>query len=439
MRFLKASISTLLAGAISLLASGCAQDKKESKLDGQTVRVQVPMQSTEGEYRLEIVELSTVQDLTSLKGLAARFLIDPINRAGRLTGRPPEIRYIRNRDGVVVAKDNLSLQLLTVYAHFERLKIWDEKVGAQNLLKYPRTVAVNALFKSEDGGVQNNNALYLGQYDALMIQPYSKEALPLMVNAGVIGHEHFHSLFQKIVIEPFGEKFMRLSRLTAPADFDFEDESSPEEGPVRTFMSGGRGQGESSRGRMDPEKALEMRKRYHAALLRGVNEGLADVWGWVYSGDDSFVGRTLPQEKNRSLEQTPDFLYGKDKLWGAIERGFEEKSLITLSYQYGTQLARSLRQFARIRQIEGQLTQEEIRVLMGRSILLTLPEIKKRYETLKSDEVLTLSHLVGAFGEVLKNLSSKECQSFTDVMTEAGLKESGFDSKCPKPDELSQP
>ncbi len=46
---------------------------------------------------------------------------------------------------------------------------------------------------------------------------------------------------------------------------------------------------------------------YHMALKRGLNEGLADFWGWMYTGDPDFIAQSIPAVKeSRSLKASND-------------------------------------------------------------------------------------------------------------------------------------
>jgi hypothetical protein len=378
--------------------SGCSWQKKEDKLDENSpVKVQVPVY-TEGTYRMEIVELRSLNNISELKGSAAKFLLDPGTSKGKLHGRDPHIRYMRDSNDVIVALDDLSLQLLTVYAHFEKLKNLDESAGAKNVLNYPRTVAVNAKFRSSEGLLENN-ALYSGQYDALLVVPYTQNALPIMANAGVIGHEHFHALFQKLVVEPLKDKY---------PDPDHPTLHAVEEMGLTTTMA---------RKRLIKREKVDQRELYHTILLRGVNEGFADLWGWIFSGDTGFVGRSLPSQKViRELEVVPSELYTKDDILNPVKNGEDDEELLLRSYQYGTQLARGLKNFSKIYGHGKKMTGAEVQAAMSKFLTATLPELRKKFEALKDDEYLTLSQVALLFVDQVKDMGSDECNFIAKLM-----------------------
>lgn len=366
---------------------GCSWSKKEAKNDG-SLRVQIPF-VTNGEYGLRVVELLTLKNLPQLQGLAANFLIDPDSASGRLKGRLPSIRYIRDTEGVIVPTDDLSLQLLTVYAHFEKLKSLDDQSGVGENLHWPQTVAVNAQFNSNDGMVENN-ALYSGQYDALLFVPYTQSSLPLMANGGVIGHEHFHAIFQKMLIGPLKSKYPENNRPT-----------------VHERLSGADGIVEDS----------ALRDKYHAVLMRGINEGLADVWAWVYTGDTVFVGRSLPQEKlRRALDVQVERFSDKAEIFNAVSRGEDPSYLLAMSYQHGTQLARSIQNFAKLYSGQKKIPLEQVRKMVGVAVIQSLSQMQKEFAQLKDTEFFTVSRAANIFSQQIKDLNSNQCFYFLKLM-----------------------
>ncbi len=94
-------------------------------------------------------------------------------------------------------------------------------------------------------------------------------------------------------------------------------------------------------------------KIYNQASLRGLNEGLADFWGWAYSQDDSFVARTLGanEDEARRLDRTVSALPHKatlrQNLIGVNRAGFpvlkSEGGRVAAAYRFGTEYARVLR------------------------------------------------------------------------------------------------
>jgi hypothetical protein len=363
--------------ATLIVLSACSPQKADEDLKGP-VQVQVPF-VVDGKYDLHVLEILTLKDLPHLEGAAARFLIDPDSSSGVLKGRSPEIKYIRNQSGVIVATDDLSLQLLTIYAHYERLQQLDAKVGAAGVLTYPRTVAVNTQIRSGEGELDTDNALYSGKYDALLMVPYTQQGLPIMANGGVLAHEHFHAFFQKLVVAPLAAKYP------------------------------------------DAQKNKEVQNLYHAALLRAFNEGFADVWGWIYSGDTEFVKRSLPKVGHeRDLDPRGGVLDNiKSSAWLKNEVAYSNEdfqALVASSYVIGSQLARVIKNFAHINQQRTGLSLAETKILIGKYLLQLLPNLKTRIENLKEDEFVTPAEALDMFSEQVSDLSQSECNYFAKLV-----------------------
>jgi len=388
---------------LSLLLSlaACSWKKQEEDLRiGDRVLVQVPF-ALNGQYSLKIVELFTLTNLTELKGLAAQFLMDPDSVSGALRGRSPRIRYIRNEEGVIIPKDDLSLQLLTMYAHLEKLRNLDTAAGAEGVATWPTTVAVNAKYRDANGNSENN-AIFSGKYDALLMVPYTQQALPVMANGGVVGHEHFHALFYKLVIQPLKDLYPevvasvphRESRLEEKFGLESASDSGPERNPGHTVN----------------EK--DLRKQYHAIVLGGINEGLADVWGWIFTGDVDLVGRSLPSEKyNRKLD-----LYGENlKLSSTMDIRLAPQYN---KYQLGTQVARSLQHFAYVAMEQRKLSLPETRLLMAKWLIATLPTLREKFAALKDDEYLAPSEILNLFSAQVQGESYAECSDLASRIPE---------------------
>jgi hypothetical protein len=187
-------------------------------------------------------------------------------------------------------------------------------------------------------------------------------------------------------------------------------------------------------GDLDLTGPSDVRTKYHAALLRGVNEGFADFWGWIYSGDNGFVGRSLPQEKmNRTLDEAPDGLYGKDALLSAVQSASTPQSqdlILNLSYKYGTQLARALRNFSNIFARGQKTSVEDIRPKMAQALTATLPALQKKISSLKDDEYLTLGQVASLFTEQVKDMKSEECNFIAKLMPGEDEKSLGMGEHC---------
>jgi len=407
------SVSKLFCLGLALGAvfatSACSYHQKEDSVSGD-VQVQVPTYS-QGQYQMSVMSLTSIVDLTHLKGAAAHFLIDPHVFKNQLRGRQPEIHYMRNSHGVIVPTDADSLQLLTVYSQFEKLHQLDQSLNVASANKWPVTVAVNALTKDAvTGGVQEDNAFYTGQFDAYLFAPYTQNQLPLMVNAGVLAHEHFHSLYQHLVIDPLGDKYPDASKPTGHDD-------------VARLKKFGLAVGIDEDLTSDDNPSADSRVKYHSLLLRGVNEGLADVWGWIFTGDVSFVGRSLKsQEYNRNLDIPVNWLDTKAQLMMDIST---KSDLSGVPYEIGPQVARTMKTL--LQKHYSTLSDVEVRRKMAELVVKILPVLRDKIGSLKSDESLSLTDIITTMTSQISDLTSADCQ-FIDQLIPSSDRSASY--KC---------
>lgn len=249
----------------------------------------------------------------SIQGPAAKFYFMPsIDPNGRLQGITPEPKLFRGQNGKVVAGDLKSLELLTLYYHFEQLMKIDQQIGILSLNSWPRKVGLRARVINKNQKLSSNNARYSGLLDAYLFDSFILPDLQLTVNGGVIAHEHFHSIFFKMVLVP-------LSDIITPP--------TPHE---NTNIS--------------DSKLSESQTVYLSNLLRAWNEGLADVWGWSYSRDTNFVQRSIGFEKTRDLRLRKIALPTKRDFQILMSTARDNTTRLAINYQVGSSLARIIYQ-----------------------------------------------------------------------------------------------
>lgn len=376
-----------LIGAIGLLGlSACSIPAKEESAT-QTRQVLIPWWSSDA-YKWQAVPLTSLKNLTELDGSAAKFFLSPSSNGSSLAGTQPRIRYFNNKNGVAVMTDEMSQHMVTLYAHMERLQEMDARLGLGEVLRKPRIVGVNVIQSS--GG--ENNALYSPKFDALLFLPYTAKDLPIIVNAGAVAHEHFHSLFQALVGKDIQSKVDTMALV-----------SHPEAKNVTNAF-----------GFIDEDKIigeLEERARYHSFLIRAINEGLADVWGYIYTGDTAFIQKTYSKLSERRLDgvagpmQTLEVV--KRQALRATERGNEDPAR---AYDLGTNYARILR---------STFDKNTSRENLGYKIVSLLKDLKAEILSLKDDQWLSPSTLVGLMAIQAKD--KVECQRYLSFTMAAEL------------------
>ncbi|MFN7727587.1 MAG: hypothetical protein ACK5P7_00325 [Bdellovibrio sp.] len=394
-------LSTIVGGLLVAMLIACQDTSRQNRPSG-SVTVKVPVYKNQG-YKLGLVELTTLEDLIALRGAAARFFFSPAISGNPLVGVEPRIRTMRTQDGTYVATDAFSLQLLSLYSNFEGLMKLDEQVGIKALNTWPRSIAVNTRLVEASRGQSRDNALYSGQLDAFLFVPYSQPDLPLSMNAGVIGHEHFHSFFFKLVLKPLGGVFSQASNAEAHPAKEIADLMG------LTF-------------RNDRGQTLSEREMYHVTLFRGMNEGLADVWGYLYSGDQQFVSRSLRSEKVRDLdtqaEQVPSASHWSERIrmYSRVAESVGESYALGSSY---AKVLKSILQQAVVKTQKEQTDEKLFRVQMAKAIIQSLTKIQEKYQSLDEDENMKPGFLLETLSNELPFLGEESCQLIREKLEDA--------------------
>ncbi len=305
--------------------------------------LQIPWPTAAGDYTLQKVPVETFTEPEALKGTIATIYVQPFMDGGELKGELPVGRYARADGGVLVPADFETLQAATIYAHFERLSTLDKKAGSAPFLRLPARIGLEVEIQDS----LQNNALYDGVLDALLIVPFSASTLPISLNGGILAHEHFHAIFHALVLNHLTSDPVRCTWADVPG----EDLNAPQ----------------NSFGDLSP-------KDFNDFLIRGINEGLADFWGWVYTGDAKFIGRSLEHvAENRRLdrdpEQLPDLALMKRRVSKLVDAG----SRYALSYSLGTFYARFMKKLTE--QNFGDTAVYENRLQMAKVLVAALPAL----------------------------------------------------------------
>lgn len=371
-----------LLGLMALVSGLVSCSSNSNPYASRTYRI--PWQDgPTGKYTLQEIEIKTLADPEGFKGSTATIWIEPTDRGGKVAGERPIGRFIRGSDGVIVPADLVSLLATTSYAHFEKLREMDTAVGADKFVKWPLTIGLQA-HMFERGRPMTSNAIYDGRFDALFIVPYTESALPIAMNAGILAHEHFHSLFQNMVLGPMKEKSVVVGKPGI--------EHAGCHGGAHIFgvTKAAENLEQEDGGSLSIEEENELREQaaneipkpvYNAFVLRGLNEGLADFWGWVYSGDVSFVGRSLPsQDRSRRIDAHPGQLATELRVRRSLvdldrnDKMIPEEHRVKMSYMLGTQYARFLREIA-VEMADGQEPDFVTRMTLARAVLQSIPMI----------------------------------------------------------------
>lgn len=333
---------------------------------------QIPWPDKNGKYSLQAVSISGFDQPHTLQGRYAQIFVNPYARDGQIVSHMPIGRFVRSKDGVYIPADYTSLQATTIHAHFERFYQMDRELGVE--LEWPVKVGIRSNVKDRRGMVRNN-AIFDGRLDALLIVPYlPKKGLPIGVNAGILAHEHFHMIFQEAVIRRI--RFKRKERLDL----------------------GGRACAWGARQREHESRLFDFREDpslypslYNEFSVRSLNEGLADFWGWVYTGDVDFIGHSLPLESpNRRLDQKVEEAISREWVKGKVfneitQRPYNESILSENVYLVGSRYARFLYELA-TESTEDKGRSFESRKQVAKAVIHALPAMAKATATAEATD-----------------------------------------------------
>jgi hypothetical protein len=365
-RYLAMALLGTFVGLI-LVSAGCG--RSNGGAGGGTYLI--PWPDDAGNYQIRPVKIESYDNPGSLKGRFSQVLVNP-GVSDRQFQSPEGVgRYVRNSDGQFVPLDAISLQAAAIQAHFERLAKMDAELLAQS--HWPARIAVEIGITNSSGQTATNNALYWSDVDALLIPPYIGADVPITVNAGILAHEHFHMIFQhmllqKVSLPPAGvQQALQLARhgtwlTTSNADSGaVAGAPSPSPSP-------------------NPSDAAVVGV-YNTFYLSALNEGLADFWGWIYTGDPAFISPSLPQQKDaRSLAKP---LLGKlDGVAQILARtkdsngqSLKIEELKRKSYAVGTTYARALRELTIAMSGGEKNLNRKVRMAMAALIIKALPDV----------------------------------------------------------------
>ena len=344
------------------------------------VTVQIPAQKSDSGYEFKNVQLTGIQSLKDVAGDFARFFYTPGSDGQHLTGSSPHARFILDHS-VYIPTDLISTEMATIYYHMQQLAGLDHQAGADGVNQWPRSIGLETQVL-ENQKVRRNNAFYNGETDSMMFVPFSAKDLPIALNAGIIAHEHFHSLFYKTVIK-MGISAQKLFINSASIH---SDNSMAYLDIVRQMKP------------MDSLDSTETASLFNETYLRGMNEGLADYWGWVYTEDPEFMRWSLPSyQADRTLnmpeKQLGVFLTQSDiqnKISETLQNSDDPKpALQNYAYFIGTPQARFLKQLATTRATSQKISIGESKIQVAQLVFQYLQDLSTQIKELGKDQMLS--------------------------------------------------
>jgi hypothetical protein len=358
---------------------------------GGATAVLVPWPQTDGSYALSQVDLTTVNDMDHLSGSMASFYAEPhSSSAGGMTGEPLVAHFARKGDDLYIAKDVVTLQAATVYAHLEQLLALDHELGVDRAGHWPIRVGVKAPQQTKSGASVLNNAVYDPMANVLMFSPTQGSGLQVDFNAGVVGHEHFHAIFNSLAGREILKAYGSRMNLTIADDLHYGVAASQACPSLLDLVA-------EAHGQPVPKVGAES---YNSYLVRGVNEGLADFWGWVYVNDPNFLNPSFTHGelgfRNLSTRSRP--LLPHEYFESMVEH-LEARKLRDgcLPYSLGTNIANLLYNLTRTLQSpdrHGYGVSREARMQMAKWVIQALPQMGEIFLKNFSTHVLTTEEVL---------------------------------------------
>lgn len=381
---------------VMLLANGGCGWTTETQDSESNVRVQIPHYQA-GQAELKTVTLYGIEDLSTVSGRHAIFYYAPKIEGSHIIGVRARAKFIKNPDGVFIPTDSQSAEMASIYYHLQNLSLMDRQLGFEGLNAGPRRVALSTRILNSNEWLQDS-AFYDFKSDAFIFVDFSSSALPLTINPGVIAHEYFHSIFSKLVLGPLLAKGLTK-------ESPLGDENAPSYEVLEKHL-------------MD------------YVFLKGLNEGLADFWGWVYVQDEDFVAKSLPAHHHRSLRPAlkntlvkPEYVSERIKELSRREKTFSSESVRRLqmdiaqdAYVIGTMYAKFFRRL--MKDELGQDLTGTRRTEFLHKLVLFLVQIQK--DTKTSEDIQKNFYPMG-FIEKFKTahpaLEKTHCRIFAEALS----------------------
>lgn len=384
----------------AVLLTSCADRTDVEKADG-LVSVQIPIQTSASSYQLKNVELVGMKNLKEVSGQFAHFFYSPGLNNSQLSGSAPTAHFIKS-GSLFIPTDIISAQMATIYYHMQNMAALDSQLGAGNINQWPRSIGLETQLIEKDG-VRKNNAFYDGQTDAMMFVPFTETNLPISINAGIIAHEHFHSLFYKIVIK----KAIATNKIA----FNI---ISTHPKPILI----------DPKKMQRPPKAISEKSKillFNEIYVRGLNEGLADFWGWLYTDDVDFMKWSLPtftQARTLSLDHSDAgaYLTQQDidgEINDLIQQTDKPRAELINFYKIGTPYARFLKEWVKLYSAQNEISAADAKLAIGKQIINYLYDLQKTISALEENQTLNPTDLFNYFANGQMNnikLTQNTCE-----------------------------
>ncbi len=361
--------------SISLAVFSCQPQTPVSDANGN-LKVMIPVVAqnlSNDSSQLETVTLKNISSLKDVSGSYVQFYYAPGGEAGALTGSAPQSRFIRTSKDVYVPSDSITQQMFSLYYHIQNLNDFNAEISPELKQTQPFQIGLNTQV-SGNATTGSNNAFFDGESKALLFVPYTLNNIPISVNSGIIAHEFFHSIFFKHVL----------------SEFNIRQESIMQASSDKKLAS----------------KVFYFNQTY----IRGLNEGIADFWGWLYTNNTNYISISLPKFGDDRKLELADNLVGQIETAGDIEdRVIEAQDLSnnpteylsSYIYHVGTPHARFLKALTQkiITENKSAKGASSAKITMAKAIYAYLKMLSVKTSAYKSTDIVAADDLFKFFAQ----------------------------------------
>lgn len=361
--------------SISLAVFSCQPQTPVSDANGH-LKVMIPMVAKDlsnDSSKLETVTIKNISSLKDVSGSYVQFYYTPGGGSGALTGSAPQSRFIKTSKDVYVPSDSITQQMFSLYYHIQNLNDFNAEISPELKQTHPFQIGLNTQV-SGSPSTAKNNAFFDGESNALLFVPYTLDNIPISVNSGIIAHEFFHSIFFKHVLGEFNAR--QESLIQASAD---------KEHASKVFY-------------------------FNQTFVRGLNEGIADFWGWLYTNNADYIGISLPKFGDDRKLELADNLIGQIETAGDIEDRVVEAQdlsnnpteyLSSYIYHVGTPHARFLKALTQKMANENKSAgvANSAKLTMAKTVYAYLKTLSARTSAYKSTDVVAADDMFKFFAQ----------------------------------------
>jgi hypothetical protein len=422
---------------------------------------QIPWPDVNGNYSLTKRFIPELINPKSFSGPSLEVLVNPIFQVGSIVSSESDRgRFIIDGDGVWVPADAVSLQATTMFAHFSELRKFDDITGVAATVGWPASVGIMTERSESDSssgpdsrtGVPRNNAFFSSAINTIVVTPFSGVRMPISLNGGILAHEHFHKIFWKLTLS---QVFNRSSGggavsgqgMVQSCDWSHHAQSASTAAPAAGSLSS------SSPGLPMPSPLalaensppsfvlpsqfeVELSRNpdvldFNLFFIRALNEGLADVWAWIYSGDGRFIEKSIydSEIKLRSLDLPASAMWSPEKIkreyvntlvinWrSGSKRPTASTDTSNLFYRLAPQFSRVAKAaiVAKIVELGKNPLDQGARLAVGASLIRSLPQMAQVMRSLVYIKHLEAGHVLAPiFNELI---SAETCSIYDRFVT----------------------